>query len=87
MPKEVLFNPPSFSLQDAIHDSIQHHIDSIPEDKIGGIFGVVTKDGNGEVITNAVVAIRRKDRLEVTGYVGKRWGKELVGGGEVKFFF
>ena len=89
MANEVLFNPPpTADLQLAIHKSVQQYFDLIPQNKIGGVFGVATKDETGKVITNAVVAIKAGDSLEVVGYVGKVWGKTgVAAGGGIKFLF
>lgn len=84
----ILFNKPDLSLQSQIHDSVQHYFDQIPATKMGGVFGITTRDAQGNYQSNAVIAIRKGDKLEVAGYIGKTWGVAgVVTGIEGKYYF
>lgn len=84
----ILFNKPDLSLQSQIHDSVQTYFDQIPANKVGGVFGVTTRDAQGNMQSNAVIAIKKGNKLEVGGYIGKTWGeKGVVTGIEGKFLF
>jgi len=84
----VLFNTPDLSLQQSIHESIQKYFDEIPANKVGGVFGVTTRDAQGNMQSNAVIAIKKGDNLVIGGYIGKNWGeKGVVTGIEGKVFF
>jgi hypothetical protein len=85
----VLFNEPDLTLQAQIHNSVQHYFDTVAMGrKTGGVFGVTTRDAQGNTQSNAVIVIRKGDKLEVAGYIGKTWGeKGVVTGVEGKFLF
>jgi hypothetical protein len=84
----VQFNSPVLTtMQSSIENALQEYYHQIPEGKKGGVFGVVTKDTDGKLLTNAVIAIKAGDKLEVGGYIGKKWGGDLVYGLDAKFFF
>lgn len=84
----ILFNKPDLSLQAQIHDSVQVYFKDIPPNKIGGVFGVTTRDALGNYQSNAVIVLRKSDKLEVAGYIGKTWGVAgVVTGIEGKYLF
>lgn len=87
MANEVQFNAPPINLHTSIETALQDYYHQIPEGKKGGVFGVVTKDSDGRLLTNAVIAVKAGDTLEVGGYIGKKWGGDLVYGFDAKFFF
>jgi hypothetical protein len=85
----VQFNSPPIDMQETIIQHIQPKIAEIPEDKHVGIFGVTYRDAStGKLLSNAVIAVKVDNRLEVGGWIGKTWGDKGVDFGvEAKLFF
>lgn len=80
--------PPVAEMEETIKSHITPFMDSIPEGKVGGVFGILTVDNNGNKIANGVVAIKVEDRIEIAGYIAKNWGNNsIVYGVESKFYF
>lgn len=85
----VQFNkPPTIEMENTIISHVQPFMNTIPADKHGGIFGITTIDNSGRKISNAVIAIKVDDKLEIGGYIAKTWGSSpIVYGVEAKFYF
>lgn len=86
----VQFNIPTIEMQETIIKHVTPFMDAVTNaGKRGGIFTVLTKDDQGRMIGNAVVAIKIKDSVEIAGYIGKTWGTKdsMVYGVESRIFF
>jgi len=84
----VQYNSPPPEIEKIIESHVQPFMNSIPTGKIGGIFGITTIDNSGRKISNAVIAVKVNDKLEIGGYIAKTWGSSpIVYGVEAKFYF
>lgn len=87
-PSVQFIAPPIIEMEETIKAHVAPFMDSIPEGRVGGVFGILTVDNNGNKIANAIVAVKVKDRIEIAGYIGKTWGNNsVVYGVESKFYF
>lgn len=84
---QIQFNEPPIEMHNTIINQTKPMMDNIPEGKIGGVFGVFTKDANGVMIGNAAIVLKKDDDLEIVGFIGKKWGGPVVYGTELKYYF
>lgn len=86
----VKFEVPNLQMQETIIKHVTPFMDSVTAaGKKGGIFTVLTKDDQGRMIGNAVVAVKVGENVEIAGYIGKTWGTKdsVVYGVESRIFF
>lgn len=84
---QIQFNTPPIEMHETILNHTKPFMEEIPEGKVGGVFGVFTKDADGTMVGNAVIVLKKGDNLELAGFVGKKWGGPIVYGAELKYFF
>lgn len=86
---ELKFNaPPTLDIQNAIRESVSSYLDDIDKQHVkGGVFTVATRDASGNIMVNAVLAVKVNQKVEIAGWIGKTWGSSLEGGVEGKFYF
>lgn len=84
---QIQFAPPPIEMHETILNKIKPLAEDIPKDKIGGVFGVFTRDANGVFTGNAVIVLKKGDNLELAGFIGKKWGGPVVYGAELKYYF
>jgi len=89
-PSVQFIAPPMIEMQETIIKHVTPFMDAVTAaGKRGGIFTVLTKDDQGRMIGNAVVAVKVGENVEIAGYIGKTWGTKdgIVYGVESRIFF
>ena len=84
IPGVQFVTPPASILTQAMQTVNEGMAALAPGDN-GAIVTVVTIDeATGKLSANAAIVARVGDHLAVTGWIGKTWGDQVVGGGAVK---
>ena len=78
----VQLNQPPSALRAAINAKAREAIGALPHTANGAFVGIATEAG-----WNVAVLARIGDRIDVAGFVGKRWGAPLDVEAQVRWVF